>query len=198
MLRDTIAWGYQYLDLIHRPTTYHGVSAHLLRNQAERMSKTRSVAMVPPLGCVKAATAGIIAMKTGLECHHVESSDAANMDVSLFRLTRCRLSVEERKDCCASERLERSELRRRGRFGEGGRTPSANVDARFSILWRKRDGIWEPVAWPSGVAPSIVGGQKKQWSTAACSRQRGRDGVAKKAPRVAQMVAVVGAFWWLQ
>jgi hypothetical protein len=122
-------------------TTHHGVSAHLLKNQAERMSKTKSVAMVPPLGCVKAATAGIMAMRTGLECHQVESSDAARADMSLFRLVRCRLSVEERKDCCASERLERRELRRRGKFGEDGRAPSANVDARFNILWRKRDGI---------------------------------------------------------
>jgi hypothetical protein len=61
------------------------MSAHLLRNQAESMRRTRSVAIVPPLGCVNAATAGIMAMKTGLECHHVVSSGDASLDMSSFR-----------------------------------------------------------------------------------------------------------------
>lgn len=146
------------------------------------MSKTRSVAIVPPLGCVNAAMAGIIAIKTGLECHQVESSDAANADMSLFRLVRCRLSVEERKDDCASERLERRELRRRGRLGEDGRTPSANVEARFNILWRKRDGICEPGASPFDGASSMIRYQKTEEATlgwtAACSRLRERHDVA--------------------
>jgi hypothetical protein len=47
-----------------------------------------------------------------------------------------------------SERLDSSELRRRRLafevFGDGGRTPSANVEARLSILCRRAAGIWEP------------------------------------------------------
>lgn len=135
-----------------------------------------------------------MAIKTGLECHQVESSDAASADMSLFRLVRCRLSVEERKDDCASERLERRELRRRGRFGEDGRTPSANVDARFSILWRRREGIWEPVASPFDGAPSMIRYQCTEEATFACSlltatwtpRRR------RSAVRVVQSVAVDG------
>jgi hypothetical protein len=123
------------------------------------MRRTRSVAIVPPLGCVNAATAGIMAMKTGLECHHAVSSGDASLDISSFRLVLCRLSVEERKDCCASEKLDRRELRRRRRSGGAGgegRAPSVKVAARFNILWRSREGIWEPEAWLSAGALSMA------------------------------------------
>jgi hypothetical protein len=128
------------------------------------MRRTRSVAIVPPLGCVNAATAGMMAMKTGLECHHVDSSEDASLDMSSFRLVRCRLSVEERKDCCASEKLDSSELRRRRRFGEEGRAPSVKVEARFNILCRRREGIWEPAAWLSAGALSMA--KKQRWVAA--------------------------------
>jgi hypothetical protein len=140
------------------------MSAHLLRNQAESMRRTRSVAIVPPLGCVNAATAGIMAMKTGLECHHVVSSGDASLDMSSFRLVLCKLSVEERKDCCASEKLDRRELRRRRRSGEEGRAPSVKVAARFNIFWRRREGIWEPEAWLSAGALSMA--KKQRWVAA--------------------------------
>jgi hypothetical protein len=57
--------------------------------------------------------------------------------------------VEDRNECCASERLDNSELRRRRVcggfevFGDGG-WPSANVEARLSILFRSAAGIWPP------------------------------------------------------
>lgn len=153
-LRYTTAWVCQLMVATFDISTYHGAATHLLRNQAESISKTRSVAMVPPLGCINAANAGTIAMKTGLECSHEASSDAVVLAMSLFRSVR-RLSVEDRVD--------NKELRRRGVFGVAGRTPSAKVEARFSILWRSKAGI---SAWLSAGAPSIA---KQRRLMAACS-----------------------------
>jgi hypothetical protein len=107
--------------------TYHGAEPHLPRNQAESKSKTISVARVPPCGCINAATAGTIAMKTELECNQEESSEDVVRSMSLFRIVR-RLSVEDRVD--------KTELRRRGLFGVADRTPSAKVEARLNILCR--------------------------------------------------------------
>jgi hypothetical protein len=99
--------------------------------------------MVPPFGCIKAAIAGTIATRTGLECSHEVSAEEGVVVVlamSLFRRVR-RLSVEDRVDS--------SELRRRGEFGVAGPTPSAKVEARPSILCRSKEGT---SAWPSAGA----------------------------------------------
>jgi hypothetical protein len=138
--------------------TYHGAEQHWPRHHAERMSKTRSVARVPPCGWISAATAGTMAMNTGLECSHEESSDEAVLAMSLSRAVR-KLSVEDRVD--------NRELRRRGVFGVAGRTPSAKVEARFNILCRSCAGIW---ASPSARALSITGRLR---SRAAYSRESG-------------------------
>jgi hypothetical protein len=58
--------------------------------------------------------------------------------------------VEDRKEYCASEWLENTELRRRERVGKDGRAPSAMVEARFSILWRSI------AAWLSAGTLSMV------------------------------------------
>jgi hypothetical protein len=101
--------------------------------------------MVPPLGCINAANAGTTAMRTGLECSHEASSEEMVLAaMSLFRTVR-RLSVEDRVD--------NSELRRRGVFGVAGGTPSAKVEARLSILCRSKAGI---STWLSAGALSIA------------------------------------------
>lgn len=115
-----------------------------------------SVANAPPFLCVNAATAGRMANTIGLECQYVGSSDDAIVSISLRELVRSKLSVEDRNECCASEKLDSTELRRRGSAGGDAGAPSAKVAARFIILWRSAEGIWEPEAWLSAGAVSMA------------------------------------------
>jgi hypothetical protein len=95
-------------------------------------------------------------MRTGLECSHEASSEEVVLAMSLFRIVR-RLSVEDRVD--------NSELRRRGVFGVAGRGPSAKVEARLNILCRSKEGI---SAWLSAGAPSMA---EERLLMAACSQR---------------------------
>lgn len=145
-------------------------------NQAPSSSSTMSVTSVPPLGWYRAAAAGTMAIRTGLDCHHVVSSEGVSPAMSWLLLARRRLSREADGLRAGRESLEFRELRRRGTLGEDGRAASAKVDARLSIRWRNWDVVGELGAWLSAVAWSMVRKRRCKYALNQAGTVAGGDG----------------------